>query len=54
MNITKRPLAERLNRLDSGLAAHPEYIPSLIDSVKTAKLATRGTLTGNETVSRNE
>ena len=39
MRITPRPLAERLNRLDSGLAAHPEYIPSLIDSVKTAKLS---------------
>lgn len=39
MRITPRPLAERLNRLGSGLAAHPEYIPSLIDSVKTAKLS---------------
>lgn len=39
MDITKRPLAERLNRLDSGLTAHKEYIPSLIDSVKALKLA---------------
>ena len=39
MNIAKLPLAERLNRLDSGLAAHKDYIPSLSDSVKAIKIA---------------
>lgn len=38
MRITPLPLAERLNRLDSGLAAHEEYIPSIIDSIKAVKV----------------
>lgn len=39
MDIKKLPLAERLNRLDSGLTAHKECIHGLVDSVKTLKLA---------------
>lgn len=38
LNISKRPLAERLNRLDSGRTAHEEYIPSIIDAIKKVKV----------------
>ena len=39
LNLTARPLAERLSRLNSGRTAHDEYIPSLLASVKASKVA---------------
>ena len=38
MNLTARPLSERLNRLESGRTAHDEYIPSLVESIKASKI----------------
>lgn len=39
LNLTARPLAERLNRINTGRTAHDEYIPSLVDAVKASKVA---------------
>ena len=38
MLTNKLPLAERLGRIKAGRTAHDEYVPSLIDAVKTAKI----------------
>lgn len=39
MNITKLPLSERIERLNTGLPAHMEYYPSIINDIAHTPIA---------------